>query len=217
MDSLSSFFPIWCWGFINIRSPFAIIGLASANLSLSVFLLWYLRHHLGEIKYKLTYFTDRLRNLCDFFFFYAHLFEISANGSHWNAHTWLLKMCQGARWGWRLHVQEPQEEAGWCGCGPVAACCTTFDGDQHERLGGTLTLAQTLVPPLSSCVTLKNHLDLLNGALSPGMGIELTSWDCHELSIFWAQATVRSAVCVTARHTHIHNSHFWNGTKHFMK
>lgn len=30
-----------------------------------------------------------------FFFFNAHLFEISTNRSHWNAHTWLLKMCEG--------------------------------------------------------------------------------------------------------------------------
>lgn len=50
---------------------------------------------MGKIKYKLTYFTDRLRNLCDFFFFNAHLFEISVNRSHRNAHTRLLKMCEG--------------------------------------------------------------------------------------------------------------------------
>lgn len=134
------FFPIWYSRFINIRAPFAIIGLASANLFLWVFLLCYLRYHTGDIKCKLTYFTDRLRNLC-YFFKNIYLFKISTNTSHWNAHPWLLSMkgqvrleatCSGA-----------QEEASWYGCGPTAAGCTSCDGDQHApELGGTLTLAQ---------------------------------------------------------------------------
>ena len=50
--------PVIC----KYQAPFAIIDLASASLSLWVFLLWHSRCGLGEIKYRMIYFIDRLIN-----------------------------------------------------------------------------------------------------------------------------------------------------------
>lgn len=66
--------------------------------------------------------------------------------------------------------------AGQCGLGPVAAGYTSCGEDQYaQELGGHLTSTQAPVPPLSSFVTLKNHLALLNDAFSCETEIRPTS------------------------------------------
>ena len=57
----------------------------------------------------------------------------------------------------------------------LANVATSCDEDQHtQELGGNPTSAQAPVLPLSSFVTLKNHLALLNDAFSCEMEIRPT-------------------------------------------
>lgn len=86
----------------------------------------------------------------------------------------------------------------------VAAGCPSCDEDQClPEFGGHWPGPKCQMPPLSSCVTLKSHLDLLNGALSCGMGIVPISWDHCSFHYFRSWTIVRNPVWHgTGNYTH---------------
>lgn len=119
-----------------------------------------------------------------FFFFNLHLFKISTNRSHWNVHTWLLKMYEepGKVGGnmFRSPRRKPADVA--VGQGLLAAQ-VLMKTNMYQNLEAHWPWLKCH-HHLFSCVTWKNHLALLNGVLRCGMEIVPTSWDCCKLSIF---------------------------------